>query len=52
MTILLIAMRNKYAQGGLIGLIVGYFIGSIWVGKSQDEMIRQLTQASQIATGG
>jgi len=48
----MILLLNKHVQGLIIGLIVGYFIGSIWVNKSQDEMIRQLTQALQIATGG
>jgi len=52
MNILFLTIRSKYVQGALIGLIAGYFIGSLWVGKSQDEMIRQLSQALQIATGG
>ena len=52
MNILLLTIQSKYIQGAIIGLIAGYFIGSLWIGKSQDEMMRQITQALQIATGG
>ena len=45
-------LLNKHVQGLIAGLIAGYFVGSMWVGKSQDEMVRQLTQALRIATGG
>lgn len=52
MNLLLFAISDKRVQGGIIGLITGYFLGSLWVGKGQDEMMRQLTQALMIATGG
>lgn len=51
MKILLLALTNKYIQGGIIGLIAGYYIGSIWVGKDQDEMMRQMTMVVMIARG-
>ena len=37
---------------GMVILIAGYIVGSLWVGKGQDEMMRQLAQALMIATGG
>ena len=52
---LLIAMTllfNNHVQGLIAGLITGFVIGSLWVGKGQDEMMRQLVQALRIATGG
>ena len=48
MTLLL----NKHVQGLIAGLIAGFVIGSLWVGKNQDEMMRQAVQALMIATGG
>ncbi len=36
----------------LIGITIGFFIGSFWIGKDQDEMMRQMTQVVMIATGG
>ena len=48
----MILLLNKHVQGLIIGLIAGFIIGSLWIGKSQDEMIRQMVQALQIATGG
>jgi len=48
----MILLLNKHVQGLIAGLIAGFVIGSMWVGKSQDEMMRQLTQALMIATGG
>lgn len=52
MKLALIILANKHTQGGVAGLIAGYILGSIWVGKEQDEMIRQLAQAVKLATGG
>jgi len=48
----MIILLNKHVQGLIAGLIAGFIIGSLWVGKGQDEMVRQLTQALQIAIGG
>ena len=48
----MILLLNKHVQGLIVGLIAGYIIGSMWVGKSQDEMMRQAVQALRIATGG
>jgi len=45
-------LLNKHVQGLIAGLIAGFVIGSLWVGKSQDEMMRQMVQALQIAIGG
>ena len=48
----MIILLNKHIQGLIAGLIIGFVIGSIWVGKGQDEMMRQAVQAIRIATGG
>ncbi|KKW11103.1 MAG: hypothetical protein UY48_C0026G0010 [Candidatus Gottesmanbacteria bacterium GW2011_GWB1_49_7] len=48
----MILLLNKHVQGLIAGLIAGFVIGSIWVGKNQDEMMRQAVQALRIATGG
>ena len=48
----MIILLNKHVQGLIAGLIAGFVIGSLWVGKSQDEMMRQMVQALQIAIGG
>ena len=48
----MILLFNKHVQGLIAGLIAGFIIGSIWVGKGQDEMMRQAVQAIRIATGG
>ena len=48
----MIILLNKHIQGLIAGLVAGFVVGSLWVGKSQDEMMRQLSQALQIATGG
>lgn len=45
-------LLNKHIQGIIAGIIAGYVFGSMWVGKEQDEMIRQLAQALKLATGG
>lgn len=51
MNLILLAMKSKYAQAGIVGIIIGYVIGSIWVGKEQDEMMRQMVKVLLIATG-
>lgn len=33
--LLFIILANKHAQGGIVGLIAGYILGSLWVGKEQ-----------------
>ena len=33
-------------------LVIGFAIGSLWVGKGQDEMMRQMVQVIRITTGG
>ena len=45
-------LLNKHVQGLIAGLIAGFVIGSMWVGKGQDEMMRQAVQVIRIATGG
>lgn len=63
MKLLFIILANKHAQGGIVGLIAGsisgFIVGSWWVDKSQDEMVRQsaemlrqLAQVVKITTGG
>ena len=47
----MIILLNKHVQGIIIGLIAGYICGSMWIGKSQDEMMRQMVAALVIATG-
>ena len=52
---LLIAMTlllNKHVQGLIAGIIAGFIIGSMWVGKGQDEMMRQMVAVLMVATGG
>lgn len=49
--VIIFILSSKYAQGGLVGLIVGYYIGSLWVGKDQDEMMRQMTAALMLVRG-
>ena len=48
----MIILLNKHVQGLIAGLIAGFVIGSLWIGKGQDEMMRQMVQAIKIATGG
>ena len=36
----------------MLVLIIGFIGGSIWVGKEQDEMLRQMNVVLAIATGG
>ena len=48
MTLLL----NKHVQGLIAGLIAGFIVGSMWVGKGQDEMMRQMVAVLIVATGG
>ena len=48
MTLLL----NKHVQGLIAGIIAGFIIGSMWVGKGQDEMMRQMVAVLMVATGG
>ena len=50
--IILLIARNRYVQIGIACLIAGFIIGSIWVGKEQDEMLRQMNVVLAIATGG
>ena len=45
-------LSNKHVQGLIAGLIAGFVIGSLWIGKSQDEMMRQMVAVLKIATGG
>ena len=48
----MIILLNKHVQGLIAGLIAGFIIGSLWVGKDQDEMMRQMVAVLMIATGG
>ena len=48
----MILLLNKHVQGLIAGLIAGFVIGSIWVSKDQDEMMRQIVAVLRIATGG
>jgi len=48
----MILLLNKHVQGLIAGLIAGFIIGSLWVGKGQDEMMRQMVSVLRIATGG
>ena len=48
----MILLLNKHIQGLIAGLIAGFIIGSLWVGKGQDEMMRQMVAVLRIATGG
>jgi len=49
--IILLIAKNRYAQIGAACLIAGFILGSLWVGKEQDEMIRQMTMVLTIARG-
>lgn len=44
-------MKYKYIGILLIGIGIGYLIGSYWVDKSGDEMMRQMTMVLMIARG-
>ena len=48
----MIILLNKHIQGLIAGLIAGFIIGSLWIGKGQDEMMRQMVAVLMIATGG
>ena len=50
--ILNIMDKYKYIGILLIGIAIGFLAGSLWIGKGQDEMMRQMVQVVLIATGG
>lgn len=52
MNILLLAMKSKYAQGAIGGLIAGFFLGAKLIGTDNSEAMRQLVKLLQIANGG
>ena len=41
----------RYAVACIVGIGIGYVIGSLWVDKSGDEMMRQMVTALMIARG-
>ena len=45
------AIRLTPVMAAII-LVIGFAIGSLWVGKGQDEMMRQMVQVIRITTGG
>lgn len=45
LTLLAISISN------ILSLIAGFFLGSIWINKGQDEMMRQMAQVVMIARG-
>ena len=49
----ILSIMDKYKYIGIlgIGIVIGYFIGSYWVDKTGDEMMRQMTMVLMIARG-
>ena len=50
----ILSIMDKYKYIGilLIGIATGFILGSMWIGKEQDEMMRQMVAVLTIATGG
>ena len=48
---MLTLMKYKYIGILLIGTVIGFLVGSWWVDKSGDEMMRQMTMVLMIARG-